>query len=220
MVEETSGEEYEFFKKGLDNSYVLNIVVRVEKNSALSFNDVTQAATNALVDMFKENHTHIPHDWAHGSMKKVVKRARGLRWDEIMDIRGGCYGKHNNAEVVVFPPVKKERVNALIDKLQVSGLDLETNYRANQSEMLNIAPNCSVDMTSGKLLAQVLHGVQVFMQNPDRNALRSWLRNNTPVNISDEYVNIRGNKKTIKIQDWGLTEIPEGTSTVYVLYGK
>ncbi len=219
MFNKVAVKRDELFQKNLDDSYVLNVVVRVEKSSTSDFNQVFQAATNAFVKMFIENENVLPPTWFKGSMKKVVKRARGARWDDVKNLKGACYGEFQGAEVVIFPPVKRENTPEVINKLQMSGLQLNTNSFPLKEGVLNVAPNFSVDMTSGKLLAQMLHGVQVFLHTAEPHVTNQWVNSGYSVNVCSRYDELFDEADSLNVRDWGLTEIPAGTSTVVVVYG-
>lgn len=198
--------------------YALPIIVRLEKTEPLPTHEEVLSAVAYGVTLFFDDARTAPGGWWHnqtlkwldGRIRKVVRRARGIEWENIKAMEG-IYVKKGNAEVFILPPHPVDETPAQVKKLQVSGLELnhdETYMNENKGLMITVNP--ALGMSTGKIAAQVGHAVQLAIFNSPKNKVNSWRENNFRINLCNwsEY-----DDWTAVVHDAGFTEIPAGSET-------
>lgn len=207
--------EVEHHLRDDNEQYSLPIVVQVERGEDYSENDAFQALAVALGNMFAEDawSTSVER-WMLGRIRKVTRRARGSQWN-VLDSVDSFSGHSNNVNIKVFEPHMLEDLPSYLRKLQVQGLSLnpfEVEVEApGEESVLYIAINPDLGMTSGKMIAQVGHGIQLAIMNADVEFLNRWKANGFKLKVCN-WDTMPDNSSFIT--DAGLTEIPAGSLTV------
>jgi peptidyl-tRNA hydrolase len=169
--------------------------------------------------------------WFAGSYRKVVLRAKDAEWGILMREFYGSNG--NDAPVAALPPRYKSRCEKFLTKLQV--------YSAKPGDLpqtlvdppdlsartMVVAINPSLDMSVGKAMAQVAHGV-IMSATADRlgaddiwkERVYSWWNDGSCVHVvhptPEGWARLFGLDHGVVVTDAGLTEIPGGSQTVFV----
>lgn len=198
-----------------NEQYSLPIVVQVERGETYSENDAFQALAVALGNMFADDAWSVSVErWMLGRIRKVTRRARGSQWNAL-DTVDSFSGQSNNVNIKIFEPHMLENLPSYLRKLQVQGLslnsfDVEVDAPDDEST-LYVAVNPDLVMTSGKMIAQVGHGIQLAIMNTNVEFLDKWKSNGFKLKVCN-WDTMPDNSSFIT--DAGLTEIPAGSLTV------
>jgi peptidyl-tRNA hydrolase len=202
---------------------VLTLVVRVEKNARPTQTDALETAARAVLAILADERSYGEGEWApamtawqDNRIRKIVKRARGAEWRRTETIPGiTMHG--GTAEVRVFPPTAVDAVPAELANLQVTGTDFEDpeDLPAPDGPVLWINP--TLEMSSGKAMAQCGHAAQLAWWSLSPEARKEWeatdfalsVRTATPPQWTHL---LTTNLPTV--QDAGFTEIAPGSRTV------
>lgn len=204
--------------------YVVNDA-RDEEGSIASEKDILQASSDALYGLLSSEDEEViskVSEWTSGRIRKIVKRARGSAWNKLdsLDIPhfGGVY---KGAEVVVFAPMRISEQPKEIKKLQVTGLnsndDTSMEYKDSESHLL-VKVNQNLNMSTGKVVAQVGHAIQLFLMYGDEVHVEAWANSGLHLkvvrseNLSETATN------GIVVHDAGFTEVPSGSLTATAEY--
>ncbi|MGW5359496.1 peptidyl-tRNA hydrolase [Actinopolymorpha pittospori] len=110
--------------------WALPLVVRVEKADPPTHEDAIVASALAVVRLLADPHSapggpwHADLErWTDGRIRKVVRRARGVRWPEVSGLPGVTV-EVATAQVRALLPHPVSQAPAVVAKLQVQGLDL------------------------------------------------------------------------------------------------
>ncbi|GAA5013367.1 peptidyl-tRNA hydrolase [Actinopolymorpha pittospori] len=110
--------------------WALPLVVRVEKTDPPTHEDAIAASALAVVRLLADPdsapggqwHADLER-WTDGRIRKVVRRARGVRWPEVSDLPGVTV-EVATAQVRALLPHPVSQAPAVVARLQVQGLDL------------------------------------------------------------------------------------------------
>lgn len=187
---------------------VMYLVVR--KSSTTPFVDLATAGVSAArecVMRFRDDPTwkEAFSLWFAASFRKVTLRATEHEWGELKKLDYVRKG-----DVLCLPPRRKSERETLIKRLQVykEKADLPDFNGVNGLNKLFLVANADVEMSGGKLLAQLAHGV--LMSESDFPIQVAQLPHAVwPLFVARHDVHI--------VRDYGLTEIARGTETVLVI---
>lgn len=201
------------------NPYAMPVIVRVEKDGSAPCHEEVLIAVGRAVGLFFDDARNAPGGWwreqtltwLEGRIRKVVRRARGNEWLQLLQTEH-VYSSYGKAEIVILPPHPVDNVPPMVKKLQVSGLDLPKNDTiAGALAGLQVSINDKLGMTTGKAAAQIGHAVQIAIFHSDRDVLISWRDNNFPVGLCSW--EMYEDRWSSVIHDAGFTEIPSGSLT-------
>jgi hypothetical protein len=146
---------------------------------------------------------------------KVVLRARGGQWDELLReeerkvVVGGA--------VAALPPRRRSERSPLLGRMQAMTSALEPPPGAPERDpaKLTYYVNPRIEMSSGKTLAQIAHAaVMAAERHPE------WADAGCPAQVvlptPDRFDRLCGSGE-IRVEDAGLTEVAPGTVTVVPL---
>ncbi len=154
-------------------------------------------------------------EWESRRIRKVTRRARGVRWPEAEKLPGVTVA-HEGAEVRAFVPTAVSDVPPELARLQVAGLDLEEGEPGPRPEppYAAIALNPDVTMTTGKAAAQCGHAAQLLLRQGRRRHVAAWIEGGARVRLARD-VPWRDcvKRATAVVRDGGFTEVPPGTMT-------
>ncbi|HLV73795.1 MAG TPA: peptidyl-tRNA hydrolase [Vulgatibacteraceae bacterium] len=207
-----------------DPPWAMQLVVRAEKADPPNHEAVCEAAATAVVRLLTDPRAAEPggewHDavreWESRRIRKVTRRARGVRWPEAEALPGVTV-EHAGAQVRAFPPGPVSDVPPQLAKLQVAGLDLpgadepapppEPPYAA-------LALNPDVTITTGKAAAQCGHAAQLLLRRGRRRHVAAWVEAGARVHlVRDEEWRRCVKQSAVAVRDGGFTEVPPGTMT-------
>jgi peptidyl-tRNA hydrolase len=232
-------------RAGLDETepWAMSLVVRAEKSAPPDHQHAMYAAALAVVRLLVDP-ASAPggpwHDgiarWMDGRIRKVVRRARGIRWTEVGALPGVTVTVWTAAVRALLPHAVTD-IPPEVARLQVQGLDLATDPdlaldRVTTSPdgqvgaapgepagpVLSIALAPGVRMSTGKACAQVGHAAQLALLDLDETLVRDWLAAGLPLRIlevsPEQWARIwRGELAAAVVQDAGYTEVAPGTHT-------
>lgn len=222
-----------------DEPWALPLVVRVEKASLPTHHDALAASALAVVRLLADGdsapggpwHADLER-WMDGRIRKVVRRARGIRWVEV-DRLPGITARSGGAEVRALTPHPVARPPVEVSKLQVEGLDLahaEDAGAAPGGEIesdaverpggpaLSIVLAPGVRMSTGKACAQVGHAAHLALLELDEQTVTAWASANFPLRVVTATPArwrriVDGEVAAATVRDAGYTEVEPGTCT-------
>lgn len=202
----------------------MQLVVRAEKADPPDHGAVCEAAATAVVRLLTDPRATEPEGewreavraWESRRIRKVTRRARGVRWPEALALPGVTV-EQDGAQVRAFPPGPVSDVPPELAKLQVAGLDLadaEDPKPPPDAPYAAIALNPRVTMTTGKAAAQCGHAAQLLLREGGRRDVRAWTGGGLRVHLTRDVPWDRCVKQAaIAVRDGGFTEVPPGTMT-------
>jgi peptidyl-tRNA hydrolase len=153
---------------------------------------------------------------------KVVLRARGGQWDELLsDHPHVIAGDPEHESVAALPPRRRSQRGPLLERMQAMTSELAPPppEPADQPGGLTYLVNPRLEMSSGKTLAQIAHAA---VMAADTGKLEEWVARGCPAQV------VRPEQASFdslcdspdlaaRVEDAGLTEVPPGTITVIAL---
>lgn len=209
-----------------DDPYALIFVVNDSKNDKGELppeDHIIAAAMHALTDLLLSKDEDIQtriSAWLAGRIRKIVKRAKNAAWDKTTqtDVPYSEFS-FNNAKVRVFAPMQLSQQPPALKKLQVTGLQATVKHTlAVAEDMLIVNVDANLDMTTGKLIAQVGHAVQLFIMDADENKVTAWLDAGQRVAVIPTDTMPSQDSVDVAVRDAGFTEVPAGSLTATALY--
>lgn len=199
----------------------MQLVVRAEKADPPGHGAVCEAAATAVVRLLTDPRAvegewrDAVREWESRRIRKVTRRARGVRWPEAAALPGVTV-EHAGAQVRAFPPGPVSDVPPQLAKLQVAGLDLADGEPepAPEPPYAAIALNPDVTITTGKAAAQCGHAAQLLLRQGRRKDVAAWVEAGAAVRLARD-VPWRDcvKKPAVAVRDGGFTEVSPGTMT-------
>jgi hypothetical protein len=183
-----------------DEPWALPLVLRKERTGPTADRQhALYAAALAMVRLLAhpegapEGSWHDPLErWMDGRIRKVVRRARGIRWTEVSDLPG-VTATVVDTEVRALLPHPVAAAPPEVGKLQVEGIELEADdERALASfpvELPGGAPVLSIvmapglEMSTGKACAQVGHAAQLGLLQLAEQQVLAWAAADFPLRV-------------------------------------
>ncbi|TDD70884.1 hypothetical protein E1293_34195 [Actinomadura darangshiensis] len=207
-----------------DPPWAMQLVVRAEKADPPNHGAVCEAAATAVVRVLTDPRAAAPEgewreavrEWESRRIRKVARRARGVRWPEAEALPGVTVA-HAGAQVRAFPPGPVSDVPPQLARLQVAGLDLadaEEPAPPPEPPYAVIALNPDITITTGKAAAQCGHAAQLLLRQGRRKHVAAWVEAGAAVHLARDVPWRQCVKEaTVAVRDGGFTEIPPGTMT-------
>jgi peptidyl-tRNA hydrolase len=157
---------------------------------------------------------------------KVTLRARGGQWDTVLREEDFAYaGDLDGAGVIALPPRRRSARSETLTKLQAMASELEPLPEVDEipeadDDTLVYVVNPSVEMSTGKTMAQVAHAATGAAAT---GQVEAWVANGCPARAVRPKTRALfeaacGDPRLVsKVEDAGLTEVPPGTITVLAL---
>lgn len=202
-----------------DEPYSLPIVVHLEKDSVADEREFYKAVALSMANLVVEPRwEESVAAWMAGRFRKVVRKARGATWNKATSAAENIHTvTSNGAEVAIFEPHKISSVPDHIRKLQVQGIDFPNVTPVNVEDVHSpdgltvvVSINPELEMSSGKVAAQVAHATQLLFMKSEAEKVVKWIESGA----SFEVIEWENAPNTVEIVDAGLTEIPAGSFTV------
>ncbi|SDL33166.1 Peptidyl-tRNA hydrolase [Lentzea albidocapillata subsp. violacea] len=201
------------------------MVLRIERVDPPSRTALLEAAAASAVavcldpraDVGGEWHEAV-RAWVAGRIRKVSRRARGVQWDAVQELPGVTVTV-GGASVRSLLPVLVSETPREVAKLQISGSDLPADEPGPVPEgarLLYVNPR--VEMSAGKLAAQVGHASMLLAPHLSAVELKAWADLDyrcavrTPSVAEWDSLIHRGD--VVAVRDAGFTEVEPGTTTV------
>lgn len=158
--------------------------------------------------------------WRDGRIRKLVRRARGKRWDDVQRLPG-VTATHDRAAVRAFVPGPVRPLPPELDKLQVAGTELpheDTPPNPAQAPVtILISP--LITMTTGKACAQCGHAAQLAYEAMNPAERDHWRSTGFALAIAtptpDQW---RATPGRVQVIDAGFTELDGPTETTRALW--
>jgi peptidyl-tRNA hydrolase len=197
-------------------AWAMQVVMRVEKGAPPSHLVVCEAAAMAVVALLTDPRSAPGGEWHEAvatwesrRIRKVVRRARGVRW-EALDALPGVLVDHEGALARAFVPGPVTEVPVEVSRLQVGGTDLERDDEPKPPPAppyALVGLNPGVTMTTGKAAAQCGHAAHLLLRT-----LGAWPGRRVRV------VEPAGWRQAVAeadavVRDGGFTEVAPGTMT-------
>lgn len=152
--------------------------------------------------------------WSDGRIRKLVRRARGARWDEVQALPGVTV-EQGRAAVRAFVPAPTRPLHPSLNKLQVSGTELpDGGESTTQDAMVTVGISPLVEMTTGKACAQCAHAAQLAWQAMTEDERQRWADDAHRVRVEviapDRWAADHGR---VQVVDAGFTELDGPTET-------
>lgn len=204
--------------------WALQLVLRDERADRASHLAACEAVARAVVRLLDDGrsapggswHERVA-GWDGGPIRKVVRRARGVRFTATDGLEG-IEVRHRGAQVRAFVPAPVDRLPAELARLQVGGTELPE-----LGEPAPLVPGGLVvaltplaRLSTGKAAAQSGHAAHLARRLLDDAALDRWRATGFAVRVlaPDEDGWRRAVRAaTVMVRDGGYTEVVPGTVT-------
>lgn len=202
--------------------YVVNDS-RDDSGNIAAEKDILQASSHALIQLLSsddESVVEVVREWTAGRIRKIVKRARGAAWNKTEALESTHFvGEHNGVKVLVFAPMRLSEQPKEVKRLQVTGLD-SNDYSSveHASAHLLVKVNESLSMSTGKVVAQVGHAVQLFLMRGNTEQIKDWKGNGCRLRVIRAENLDETTTTGIVVHDAGFTEVPSGSLTATAEY--
>lgn len=212
--------------------WAMQFVVYRDRHEPARQVDVCEAAGRAVVTLLDDPRSAPGgpwHDavtrWTGGHIRKLVRRADGKRWTDVQELDGvtveqpGPTG-FGPASVRAFVPSPEEPQPKALGKLQIAGTnfpDEGTSLSTDARAIVEVTP--LVEMTSGKLAAQVAHAAQRLYETADASARELWRNDAFRVEVVfPSLTSWQDSPRPVSIIDAGFTELGGLTETTRALW--
>jgi peptidyl-tRNA hydrolase len=210
-----------------DEPWALPLVVRVERAAAPTHEEALHAAAGSVVALLTHPEAAGPWhsalaSWSDGWIRKVVRRARASRWEEITALPG-VTARYGGTEVRALLPHPVADPPPALARLQITGLDLPKHPAVADpdtvgSPAVTIATASGLDLTTGKACAQVGHAGQLALLQLDRATVLDWVTAGHPLRVvapghAEWDRLLHADRDVALVQDGGFTEVAPGTIT-------
>ena len=170
-------------------------------------------------------------NWCDARIRKIARRARGAHWAAAQEVPGvtATYGSAQARAIVPGPVGQTDR---RIARLQIGGTevdDRDDNDDNGASEVdvdgVAVRPtlwvNPTLEMSVGKLAAQVGHASMLAVKLMDLGQAAQWFSDGCPVRVAmsstsqwQQLLSADANGTAVAVRDAGFTEIAPGSVTV------
>ncbi|GAB77148.1 Peptidyl-tRNA hydrolase [Austwickia chelonae] len=212
-----------------DEPWGMQLAVRYDKNALAGHRAVCEAAAQAVVTLLADARSRGDgpwaaevHHWRRGRIRKLVRRARGVRWERAQELPGVTV-THDGAQVRAFVPMPARPLPKALDDLQVAGTDFPRQDAPPSEDTpapITIAVNPGVELSSGKAAAQCGHAAQLAWEqlvlSHESTKLQAWHRQGWRVQVLDQPTAELWSSledAPVRVIDAGLTEVDGPTET-------
>lgn len=222
---------------GADGPWAMQLAVRYDKAALPTHAAVCAAAARAVVTLLADERARSEGEWAaavrrwrDGRIRKLVRRARGIRWDRCHELPGVTVDQ-DGADVRAFVPLPARPLPPALDELQVSGTEFPRSTDAEPATtpdgtgnaprpVVTVALRPGLALTTGKAAAQCAHAAQLAWEHlvlaGESTLLRAWSEDDWRVGIVDDATPAQWADLAdapIHVVDAGFTEVDGPTET-------
>ena len=209
-----------------DVPWAMQIALRVEKSDPPSDIDACEAAARACVGLIVEaerravaplaesDEAVVDTSWLEAvdawrgiAIRKIVRRARGKRWDDAQTVPGFTCTQ-GRAEARAFVPAPVKPLPPELAKMQVEGTALPEGESTTENAMVTVRISPLVEMTSGKTAAQCAHAAQRAWEAMMPDERSRWANDGHRVRVvRDTEAAWAADAGRVSIIDAGFTEL-------------
>lgn len=198
---------------------------RDEEGNIASEKDILQASSDALYGLLSSEDEEVVRkvsEWTSGRIRKIVKRARGSAWTKLETLELPRFaGWYKGAEVIAFAPMRLSEQPKELKKLQVTGLNSNDSssmeYKSSEAHLL-VTVNENLEMSTGKVVAQVGHAIQLFLMYGNKAEVKAWTEGGLYLKVVRSEKLDETTTNGIVVHDAGFTEVPSGSLTATAEY--
>ncbi|MGC4932944.1 aminoacyl-tRNA hydrolase [Gordonia sp. DT30] len=206
----------------------MQMVLRLEKADPPARGEVLEAAARAVALLCLDDRAGgdgpwaSPMDaWCDARIRKIARRARGAHWVAAQEV-WGVTATAGGAQARALVPGRVGAVDKRISRLQIGGTEIAGDLPVAPARAgICLWVNPALEMTVGKLAAQVGHGAMLAVTLLDEASARTWRDTGCPLSVcaADDPVWARlldddGAGRAVAVRDAGFTEIAPGSVTV------
>lgn len=141
-----------------DGPWAMQLAVRYDKAALPTHRAVCAAAARAVVSLLAAERARgewgpYLRRWRDGRIRKLVRRARGTRWDRCQELPGVTVAQ-DGAQVRAFVPLPARPLPPALDELQVSGTEFPREAEDSGQEPLGPSSTAAAPPTSPEALGQ------------------------------------------------------------------
>jgi peptidyl-tRNA hydrolase len=180
-----------------DPPWALQLVARVERDRVPTHFELCEAAALAVVLFLHDPRSQAGGEWSEAvarwesaQIRKLVRRARGVAWERAAALPG-VTAERGNATVHALPPAPTSPLPPELVKLQVSGLDLETEDEPavpvdpeRFERPVTVVLNPEARLSSGKMAAQAGHAAQLAYRKMPAARRETWEADGWPLIVT------------------------------------
>jgi hypothetical protein len=155
---------------------------------------------------------------------KVMLRARGGQWDEVLAAEPhSLAGDPHGEAVIALPPRRRSERGPLLERMQAMTSELAPPPATAEPRpgAVTYLVNPGIEMSSGKTLAQIAHAA---VMAADGGGLEEWVGAGCPAQLVrpeparfTELCRRGASGLAARVEDAGLTEVAPGTVTVLAI---
>lgn len=200
--------------------WAMQLAVLVDKAHPASHIAACEAAARAVVALLDDPRAvegewrdAVEH-WRDGRIRKLVRRARGVRWDDVQQLPGVTVVQ-GRAAARAFVPGPVEPLPRPLAKLQVGGTELPDDTASTSLDALvSIGVSPLVEMTTGKSAAQCGHAAQLAYEAMDAGERARWRADGFRVRVHHvDRARWLEDAGRVQVVDAGFTELDGPTET-------
>ncbi len=159
--------------------------------------------------------------WCEARIRKIARRARGAHWEAAQDVPG-VTASCGSAQARAIVPGPVGETDKRIGRLQIGGTEVSGGESTRGSAAgPSLWLNPTLEMTVGKLAAQVGHGSMLAVKLMDQDQAAQWFSAGCPVRVRtssesawERLLAADVGGTAVAVRDAGFTEIAPGSVTV------
>ncbi len=158
-------------------------------------------------------------NWYGARIRKLARRARGQAWQRVQ-LAPGVTCEVHGARARALVPTPVAEVYPEVAKLQISGTDLPHQEQQPPIDegLPTIWVDRDLDMSVGKVAAQVGHGSMLYAATLEASQAWQWAQRGYPLAVRElpraQWPD--ASLRAVEVRDAGFTEIAPGSVTVAV----
>lgn len=200
-----------------DIPWAMQLAIRYIKTDPAGHIETCEAAARAVVKLLSNPEPEwvdAINRWRDGRIRKLVRRARGIRWDEVQHLPGTTV-EQGRAAVRAFVPAPIRPLPPELAKLQVSGTELPSTEQSTSTDVhVLIGINPYIEMSTGKAAAQCGHAAQLAAEAMTLEEFDRWAADDFRVRVGVvEPVLWARDRGRVHVVDAGFTELDGPTET-------
>ncbi|WP_454175412.1 aminoacyl-tRNA hydrolase [Gordonia sputi] len=206
----------------------MQMVLRIEKSDPPDRTELLTAAARSVALLCLDDRSGADGPWSEpmtawcdARIRKIARRARGTHWLAAQEV-WGVTDTEGDAQARAFVPGRVGDVDRRISRLQIGGTDVDGSLPSTPAGGgVCLWVNPDLEMTVGKLAAQVGHGAMLAVKLLDEPSARAWRDAGCPLSVCladrdrwKELLAADAQQQAVAVRDAGFTEIAPGSVTV------